>query len=77
MRLRTGTLYGSIERLQGEGVIEVFSEERIAGRLRRTYTLTRTGRDALAAEVRRIDATAREAPRRFKQATIEPTGAPA
>ncbi|MGN5636349.1 PadR family transcriptional regulator [Streptomyces sp. AC154] len=77
VRLRTGTLYGSLERLQEEGLIEVFSEERVEGRLRRTYALTRAGRDTLAAEVRRITATAREATRRLKQATIEPTGAPA
>lgn len=75
VRLRTGTLYGSLERLQEEGMIEVFSEERVEGRLRRTYTLSPTGRDALAAEVRKITATAREATRRLKQAAVEPAGA--
>lgn len=77
VRLRTGTLYGSLERLQGEGLIEVFSEEVVQGRLRRTYTLTRTGRDTLAAEVRHITAHTREATRRLKQATIAPAGGPA
>ncbi|MFG2596071.1 PadR family transcriptional regulator [Streptomyces sp. NPDC048462] len=77
VRLRTGTLYGSIERFQGEGVIGSFALEWIAGRPRRTYTLTRTGRNGLAAEVRRITAGAREATRRLKQAITEPTGAPA
>lgn len=75
MRLRTGTFYGSLERLQEEGVIEVFSEERVEGRLWRTYTLSATGRDVLAAEVRRLTATAREATRRLKQAAVAPAGA--
>ncbi|MFB7919475.1 PadR family transcriptional regulator [Streptomyces sp. NPDC056061] len=79
VKLRTGTLYGSLERLQEEGLVEVFSEERVEGRLRRTYTLTHDGRQALSAEVRRITATAREANRRLKRAaaTTDPTGAPA
>ncbi|MFF9346252.1 PadR family transcriptional regulator [Streptomyces sp. NPDC014734] len=78
VKLRTGTLYGSLERLQEEGLVEVFSEERVEGRLRRTYSLTPDGRRALTAEVRRITATAREANRRLrKAATTDPTGVPA
>lgn len=46
VKLRTGTLYGSLERLQEEGLVEVFAEERGEGRLRRTYTLTSDGRQA-------------------------------
>lgn len=77
VRLRTGTLYGSLERLQGEGLVEVFAEERVEGRLRRTYTLTAEGRRTLAAEVQRLTATAREATRRLRKAAIptDPTGA--
>ncbi|MGW4027623.1 PadR family transcriptional regulator, partial [Streptomyces sp. NPDC005009] len=78
VRLRTGTLYGALERLQAEGLVEQFSEERVEGRLRRTYTLTSHGRQALADEVRRLTATAREATRRLKKsAPIDPTGATA
>ncbi|MFG2712387.1 PadR family transcriptional regulator [Streptomyces goshikiensis] len=63
--LRTGTLYGALERLLGQGLIEVHEEEIVDSRLRRTYTLTATGRQSLAAEARRIAATAREATRRL------------
>ncbi|MET9497845.1 PadR family transcriptional regulator [Streptomyces sp. NPDC006552] len=81
VRLRTGTLYGALERLQAEGLVRVFAEEHVEGRLRRTYTLTSEGRQTLTAEVRRITATAREATRRLKQSTgdpaVDPTGATA
>ncbi|WP_123526267.1 PadR family transcriptional regulator [Streptomyces sp. 840.1] len=63
--MRTGTLYGGLERLLNEGLIEVHAEEVVDSRLRRTYTLTAAGRESLAAEVRRIAATAREATRRL------------
>ncbi|MFI7387191.1 PadR family transcriptional regulator [Streptomyces sp. NPDC049813] len=76
VRLRTGTLYGSLERLQQEGLVEVFSEERVEGRLRRTYALTADGRQVLAEEARRLAATAREATRRLKKAVgDDPAGA--
>ncbi|MFG2564361.1 PadR family transcriptional regulator [Streptomyces sp. NPDC048567] len=65
MKMRTGTLYGALERLLNEGLIEVHAEEVVDSRLRRTYTLTATGRETLAAEARRIAATAREATRRL------------
>lgn len=77
VRLRTGTLYGTLERLQAENLIEVFAEARVEGRLRRTYTLTRAGREALQAEVRRLTATAREATRRLKASAAGPAGATA
>ncbi|AYG78140.1 hypothetical protein DWB77_00247 [Streptomyces hundungensis] len=65
VKLRTGTLYGALERLLQQRMIEVHSEEVVDSRLRRTYTLTSSGRTALAAEVERIAATAREAARRL------------
>ncbi|SED76888.1 Transcriptional regulator PadR-like family protein [Streptomyces sp. 2131.1] len=65
VRMRTGTLYGALERLLNEGLIEVHAEEVVDSRLRRTYTLTATGREVLAAEALRIAATAREATRRL------------
>ncbi|WNI24979.1 PadR family transcriptional regulator [Streptomyces sp. ITFR-16] len=65
VRMRTGTLYGALERLLSEGLIEVHAEEVVDSRLRRTYALTATGRQSLAAEAQRIAATAREATRRL------------
>lgn len=65
VKLRTGTLYGALERLLGQGLIEVHEEEIVDSRLRRTYTLTPAGRESLGAEVQRIAATAREATRRL------------
>lgn len=63
--MRTGTLYGALERLLGQGLIEVHEEQIVDSRLRRTYGLTATGRESPAAEVARIVATAREATRRL------------
>ncbi len=68
VKLRTGTLYGALERLQADGLIAVFAEERVEGRLRRTYALTVQGRRTLAEEARRLAATAREATRRLNKA---------
>ncbi|KNB53132.1 PadR family transcriptional regulator [Streptomyces caatingaensis] len=65
VKLRTGTLYGALERLLQQGLIEVHKEEIVDSRLRRTYTLTAPGRAALAVEAERIAATAREATRRL------------
>ncbi|MFD6225767.1 PadR family transcriptional regulator [Streptomyces sp. NPDC060232] len=63
--MRTGTLYGALERLLGQGLIEVREEQVVDSRLRRTYGLTSAGRESLAAEAARIAATAREAARRL------------
>ncbi|NYV72895.1 PadR family transcriptional regulator [Streptomyces sp. UH6] len=65
VKLRTGTLYGALERLLQQGWIEVHQEEIVDSRLRRTYTLTAPGRTALAAEAEQMAATAREATRRL------------
>ncbi|MFJ8387773.1 PadR family transcriptional regulator [Streptomyces sp. NPDC094438] len=65
VKMRTGTLYGALERLLQQGLIGVHKEEVVDSRLRRTYTLTAPGRAALAVEAERIAATAREATRRL------------
>ncbi|MER7760208.1 PadR family transcriptional regulator [Streptomyces sp. NPDC097619] len=70
VKMRTGTLYGALERLLGQGLIEVHEEEIVDSRLRRTYTLTSAGRAGLAAEAERIAATAREAARRLGVAGV-------
>jgi DNA-binding PadR family transcriptional regulator len=53
VRLRAGTLYGALARLEGEGYVEFDHEESEGGPVRRYYRLTRLGRQLLAAEADR------------------------
>jgi DNA-binding PadR family transcriptional regulator len=59
LRLGPGTLYGTIKRMLGEGLL-VETEERpdrsLNDERRRYYRLTDLGRDVLAAEVRHLEA---------------------
>jgi DNA-binding PadR family transcriptional regulator len=66
VRLRTGTLYAALTRLQQEGWVRVTGEEVVGGRHRRYYALTEAGAGALAEETARMRATAREAARRLR-----------
>jgi DNA-binding PadR family transcriptional regulator len=50
VQLKIGSLYGVLDRLAAEGLIEADREEAHEGRLRRYYRLTRDGRRALAEE---------------------------
>jgi DNA-binding PadR family transcriptional regulator len=59
VRLKIGSLYGVLDRLATEGLIEADREEAHDGRLRRYYRLTRDGRRALAEEAEFRAATAR------------------
>ena len=52
--LRPGTLYGALDRLADQGLVEVDREEAVGGRLRRYYRLTDNGAAALAAQVDRL-----------------------
>ncbi len=54
IRLTTGTLYGALERLSGEGLVEATGQEIVDGRARRYYRLTDAGRTALEAEAARL-----------------------
>lgn len=63
--LRIGTLYGVLDRLVADGLVELDREEPHQGRLRRYYRLTERGRDALAEEAARQAANARLASRRL------------
>jgi PadR family transcriptional regulator PadR len=56
--LKIGSLYGVLERLAAEGLIEPDREEAHDGRLRRYYRLTRDGRRALGEEAELRAATA-------------------
>jgi DNA-binding PadR family transcriptional regulator len=52
--LRPGTLYGALDRLTENGLVEVDREEAVDGRLRRYYRLTDSGAAALATQVERV-----------------------
>jgi DNA-binding PadR family transcriptional regulator len=54
VKLRPGTLYGALDRLTEQGLIEPDHEEAVEGRLRRYYRLTDDGTQALAAEIERL-----------------------
>ena len=64
--LRVGTLYGALDRLAGEGLVEVDHEQVVDSRLRRYYRLTDSGRDLLHAEASRARSQADVALRRLK-----------
>lgn len=55
VKLKVGSLYASLERLQQEGRVSPAGEEIVGGRLRRYYELTDTGATALADEVERLE----------------------
>lgn len=61
VRLKIGSLYGVLDRLATDGLIEADREEAHDGRLRRYYRLTSGGRRALAEEADLRAATARVA----------------
>ena len=53
LRLSPGTLYGALDRLKNDGLVEITGEERVEGRLRRYYRLTDDGVAALQQEIDR------------------------
>ncbi len=65
VRLRAGTLYGSLDRLVEQGLAAADREEVEQGRLRRYYRITGAGRQLLEAEVARLAANARAAGHRL------------
>jgi DNA-binding PadR family transcriptional regulator len=69
VRLKVGTLYGVLDRLVTDGLVELDREEVQQGRLRRYFRLTERGRRCLAAEAERLAANARVATRRLAGAT--------
>jgi DNA-binding PadR family transcriptional regulator len=54
VRLSTGTLFGALDRLVDSGLVAAGEEEKVEGRVRRSYTLTQDGHAALAAEAGRL-----------------------
>jgi PadR family transcriptional regulator PadR len=74
VRLKIGSLYGALDRLVGDGLVERDREEAWQGRLRRYYRLTERGRDALAREAERLAANARLASTRLRDQRNPITG---
>ncbi|RZT79789.1 PadR family transcriptional regulator [Micromonospora violae] len=54
VKLRPGTLYGALDRLVEQRLIEVDREEAVDGRLRRYYRLNNAGAAALQAQAERL-----------------------
>ena len=66
--LRPGTLYGALDRLAEQGLVEIDREEAVDGRLRRYYRLTESGAAALATQVHRLRRNADAAASRLRLA---------
>ncbi len=54
VKLAAGTLYGALDRLVAEGMVEVDREEQVQGRRRRYYRITEAGTQVLTAEATRM-----------------------
>ncbi|MEW2426534.1 PadR family transcriptional regulator [Micromonospora sp. NPDC047644] len=66
LALRPGTLYGALDRLTDEGLVERDREEVVEGRLRRYYRLTEAGRSVLVAETERLRRNVEAATQRLR-----------
>jgi PadR family transcriptional regulator, regulatory protein PadR len=66
VELKIGSLYGILDRLVTEGLVEFDREEPFQGRLRRYYRITEAGADVLRAEASRQAANVRAATRRIR-----------
>ena len=58
IKLRAGTLYGALGRLEEEGMITPAGVSQERGPERRSYTLTKAGRARLNDEIERLEANA-------------------
>jgi PadR family transcriptional regulator, regulatory protein PadR len=74
VKFKIGNLYGVLDRLAAEGLIEPDREEAHDGRLRRYYRLTQDGRHALTEEAELRAATARVVRARLRLTGTEATG---
>ncbi|MGC4810439.1 PadR family transcriptional regulator [Micromonospora sp. DT228] len=66
LALRPGTLYGALDRLTDERLVERDHEEVVEGRLRRYYRLTEAGRSVLTAETERLRRNVEAATQRLR-----------
>lgn len=72
VKLTAGTLYGALDRMESRGLVEIDREETVDGRLRRSYRLTTSGREAVEREADRLAAAARVV--RGRRAALRPSG---
>ncbi len=72
LSLRPGTLYGALDRLGDEGLVEPDREEVVDGRLRRYYRLTEAGAGMLAEEAQRLHRNAEAAQHRLARRASAP-----
>ncbi len=70
--LRVGSLYGALDRLSAQGLVEVDREEVVDSRLRRYYRLTAVGATRLATDAARQRRQAETALRRLRAAGLHP-----
>jgi PadR family transcriptional regulator, regulatory protein PadR len=76
VRLKVGTLYAALDRLQSEGLVAEAGDEVVAGRLRRYFELTDPGAASLDAESERQALNARRATHRLKKRAARLATAP-
>ena len=67
VRLRAGTLYGALERLAGDGWVEVDGVSQDGGPPRTDYRLTAAGRRRLEAELDRLEGNVKMARARLRR----------
>ena len=58
VRMRAGTLYAALDRLERDGYIALVGTDSDGGPPRRSFSLTGAGRELLSAEVDRLQANA-------------------
>lgn len=71
VKLTTGTLYGALDRLVGQGLVVADGEEEVHGRLRRYYRISDAGAEAVRDEATRMRRAARAVEPRAGRAAIE------
>lgn len=69
-----GTVYGTLDRLEAEGLVVADGEAVVAGRPRRYFRLTGLGQDVLAVETDRLAANVRVARRALTRIKGRPAG---
>ncbi|WP_328808975.1 PadR family transcriptional regulator [Nonomuraea montanisoli] len=72
VQLKIGSLYGVLDRLAGDGLVELDREEVWRGRLRRYYRLTDDGARVLEEEAARLAANAAAARSRLRARGLSP-----
>ena len=66
VKLQPGTLYGVLDRLREDGLVEISGEDVVDGRARRYYRITENGAATLGREAERLAANARQAMSKLK-----------